>query len=131
MNNVAENFRILFGRHSSLRFLLVGVLNTAFSYAVYALLITIGLPIAWASLSALLIGVVWSFITQGKIVFKKLSKASFFKFVLNWTVIYFLNVELIYKLIQFNMNAYSAAAVATIPVTIISYFSMKYIVFKE
>jgi putative flippase GtrA len=131
MNNVAENFRILFGRHSSLRFLLVGVLNTAFSYAVYALLITIGLPIAWASLGALLIGVVWSFMTQGKIVFKKLSKASFFKFVLNWTVIYFLNVELIYKLIQFNMNAYSAAAVATIPVTIISYFSMKYIVFKE
>jgi putative flippase GtrA len=131
MNNVAENFRILFGRYSSLRFLLVGVLNTAFSYAVYALLITIGLPIAWASLGALLIGVVWSFMTQGKIVFKKLSKASFFKFVLNWTVIYFLNVELIYKLIQFNMNAYSAAAVATIPVTIISYFSMKYIVFKE
>lgn len=131
MNNVAENFRILFGRHSSLRFLLVGVLNTAFSYAVYALLITIGLPIAWASLGALLIGVVWSFMTQGKIVFKKLSKASFFKFVLNWTVIYFMNVELIYKLIQFNMNAYSAAAVATIPVTIISYFSMKYIVFKE
>jgi putative flippase GtrA len=131
MNNVAENFRILFGRHSSLRFLLVGAFNTAFSYAVYALLITIGLPIAWASLGALLIGVVWSFMTQGKIVFKKLSKASFFKFVLNWTVIYFLNVELIYKLIQFNMNAYSAAAVATIPVTIISYFSMKYIVFKE
>lgn len=131
MSNVAENFRTLFGRYSSIRYVLVGILNTGFSYVVYALLIFLGAPIAWASLGALLMGILWSFTTHGKIVFKNLSKASFLKFVVNWVVIYVLNVQLIYKLLEWNMNAYTAAAVATIPITIISYFSLKYLVFKD
>jgi putative flippase GtrA len=111
--------------------LLVGILNTGFSYFCYAFFIAIGLTIAWASLLALLLGIVWSFTTQGKIVFKQMTKASFVKFVIFWVAIYFLNIEMIYKLVQWKMNAYTAAALTTIPVTIISYFSLKYIVFRK
>ena len=131
MINAVENFRVLFGRYSSIRYLLVGILNTCFSYFCYALFIAIGLTIAWASLLALLLGIVWSFTTQGKIVFKQMTKASFLKFIIFWTVMYFLNIGMIYKLVQWNLNAYAAAALTTIPVTIISYFCLKYIVFRK
>jgi putative flippase GtrA len=131
MSNVVENFRSIFGRYGSVRYVLVGILNTSFSYIVYALLIFLGTPIAWASLGALLMGILWSYSTHGKIVFKHLSKTAFVKFVINWIVIYVLNVQLIYKLMEWDLNAYTAAAVATIPVTIISYFSLKYLVFKD
>ena len=40
-----------------MRFVLVGVLNTAFSYLIYALLLFIGLGYQLANLSALVIGI--------------------------------------------------------------------------
>lgn len=52
-----------------LRFLFVGVLNTTFSYSLFALLVFIGLHIAAASLFAVLLGILFSFSTQGSIVF--------------------------------------------------------------
>jgi putative flippase GtrA len=131
MINVVENFRSLFGRYSSIRFILVGIFNTGFSYFCYAFFIAIGLPIAWASLLGLLLGIVWSFTTQGKIVFKQMTKASFVRFIFYWVIIYFLNIGIIYELVRWKMNAYTAAALTTIPITIISYFSLKYIVFKK
>ena len=131
MNEVAQNFRTLFARYSSIRFLLVGIFNTGFSYFCYAFFIAIGLSIAWASLLALLLGIVWSFVTQGKIVFRQMDKASFVRFVIYWAFIYFVNTEAIYFLVQWKLNAYAAAAVTTVPVTIISYFCLKYLVFRK
>lgn len=131
MRAAVDNFRILFGRYSSLRFVLVGILNTVFGYCCYALFIFLGLTLPWASLLALLTGILWSFFTQGKIVFQHTSISSFVRFVCYWAVIYFVNLEIIIRLMRWNMNEYTAGALATIPVTIISFFSLKYIVFRK
>src|SRR3954454_8664255 len=52
-----------------LRFLVVGSLNTLFSYAVYAVMLFVGLPYVYANFVALATGVLFSFRTQGAFVF--------------------------------------------------------------
>jgi len=62
------------------RFLLVGTLNTAFSYLVYALLLLVGLHYAAANLGAVVLGIIFSFKTQGVLVFRDPRNALFAKY---------------------------------------------------
>lgn len=121
----------LFRRYRPLRFLVVGVLNTGFGYGCYALLVALGLSVAVASLIALVLGIVWSFTTQGTLVFQNATRVTFMKFTLNWIALYFVNLGCITLFMRGPMNAYLAGALATVPVTAISYFSMKHFVFKK
>ena len=52
------------------RFVLVGILNTAFGYGVYCLMLWIGLSYWWATLIANVLGVLFNFKTTGVLVFK-------------------------------------------------------------
>jgi putative flippase GtrA len=131
MAGLAASAQALFARYRPLRFLIVGVFNTCFGYFSYVAFLALGFSVAWASLIALVLGIVWSFTTQGTLVFKNATRVTFVKFTLNWVMLYFVNLGTIYLLMQFKLNAYMAGALATIPVTAISYFSMKYLVFKK
>ncbi len=52
------------------KFLVVGVANTAFGFAVYAVLLRLfGLPWQWALGLSYVLGVLWNFVTHGRIVF--------------------------------------------------------------
>lgn len=113
------------------RFLLVGIINTAFSYGVYAFFVYLGLNYAVANLLALLIGIVFSFKTQGKFVFRAQSAKAFLPFVLCWVVIYVFNIALIGVLIKIGFNAYAAGAIALAPVVVFSYFLQRYVVFRR
>lgn len=131
MRQLALTFRSLFVRHRPLRFVLVGVLNTGFSYFCYAAFLALGLAVPWASLLALVLGIVWSFSTQGTLVFQNATRVTFLKFSLNWLMLYVVNLGFIFLLMRMHLNAYVAGALSTIPVTAISYFSMKCFVFKK
>jgi putative flippase GtrA len=52
-----------------IRFVVVGLLNTGFSYLIYAALLHVGLGYQTANLMALVIGVLFSFKTQGRLAF--------------------------------------------------------------
>jgi putative flippase GtrA len=52
-----------------LRFLIAGAVNTAFGYAVYALLVLAGLPAQAALLLAFVIGVAFNYFTTARFVF--------------------------------------------------------------
>ncbi len=52
-----------------LKFLVIGVFNTLFGYAVYALLVLIGLPEQAALGIAYVIGVTWNYFTHARLVF--------------------------------------------------------------
>lgn len=52
-----------------LRFLLVGLLNTGFSFSLYMLMVWLGMHFAAANLFATLTGIAFSFRTQGTLVF--------------------------------------------------------------
>lgn len=111
------------------RYVLVGVGNTAFSYGIYAVLLWLGLDYRIANLSALLLGIAFSFTTQGNVVFRNATRITFVKFVIAWSIIYVFNISIITLLMRASMSAYWAGAVATIPVTFVSYFILKFAVF--
>lgn len=114
-----------------LRYILVGIFNTAFGYGAYAALLFLGLKYPIASLIALVLGIVVSFTTQGTIVFKNANAGTFVKFVLSWILIYIINVFLISIFVRLSFDPYWAGAIATAPITILSYFILKLIVFHK
>ena len=120
----------LFGRSVSLRFILIGCINTAFSYSIFALLLFLGLSVELGSLLALIVGIFFTFYTQGTIVFGYLSSAAFARFVAAWAVMYLVNLALIRSLMALGASPYLGGAIATGPVTIISYFIQKLAVFR-
>jgi putative flippase GtrA len=111
------------------RFLIVGALNTSFSYAVYAALLYGGLNYVTANLVALLLGILFSFRTQGQLVFGNRENRLIFRFAAAWGLIFLINILLISLLIETGMNAYWAGALALAPTTVASYLVQKLLVF--
>lgn len=116
-------------RHEFLRFVLVGCLNTGFSYSLYALFLWLGLNFALANLLAFVISLLFSFGTQGKLVFGNHDWRLLWRFVLAWIVIYLFNVGLIALLVRMHLSPYLAGALALVPVTLLSYLVQKFVVF--
>lgn len=111
------------------RFVLVGVLNTAFSYGVYAFFLYLGLPYALANLAALLLGIAFSFRTQGALVFGNRNPRLIVRFAACWLVIYGFNVGVIALLVRAGFDPYAAGALALLPTTLASYVVQRLLVF--
>lgn len=114
-----------------IRFLIVGLLNTMFSYAIYAICIWFGLAYYEASLIGLIIGILFSFRTQGRLVFRNSDNRLIFLFSINWVVIYACMVGVISALVRLGLNDYWAGLLALPLVAGLSYLTQKNIVFKK
>ena len=115
-----------------LKFVVVGGLNTAFSYLVYALGLWFGLGYALANFIAMALGTLFSFVTQGRLVFNKLEGRRLPRFVLLWGALWILNVSVIAALLPWvDNNAYLAGAIALIVVTAISFLAQRHWVFAD
>ncbi len=114
-----------------IRYGFIGVFNTLFSYGLYALIIFLGFRFEIASLVSIIVGILFSFITQGFVVFKGIAVVSFVRYLLTWCGLYFLNIWLIQILVNISLDSYLAGAVATVPIVVLAYFAMKYFVFKS
>ena len=113
------------------RFAVVGTANTGFSYAIYAGLVYSGLGYAAANLIALMVGILFSFKTQGILVFNNPNNRRLLRFVAAWSLIYLLNTFIIGRFIALGLNPYVSGALA-LPFTIVSsYFVQKYFVFRR
>jgi putative flippase GtrA len=111
------------------RFLVVGGFNTAFSYTIYVIALYAGLPYALANLCALLLGILFSFRTQGALVFGNRDGSLIWRFAAAWGVIYGFNICLIGLLVRAGLNAYVAGAVALPFTSVLSYVIQKRVVF--
>jgi putative flippase GtrA len=118
-------------RRRFVRFLLVGGINSAFAYAVYAFFLMLGLGYALANLLALIAGILFSFKTQGTLVFNNAAHGLFFRFAICWLLIYLCNIAFIRQLLTFGLDAYTAGALAIPPIIVISYLLQKYFVFNR
>jgi len=116
-------------KFESVRFVLVGVLNTGFSYIVYAGLLYCGLNYVLANFAALILGIMFSFRTQGVLVFRNPEVRLFYRFAAGWLLIFLVNIGLIAALIRYGLNAYAAGGLALFPITLMSYLVQKFIVF--
>ena len=82
-----------------------------------------------ANFGALLLGILFSFRTQGRLVFGNRDGRLIFRFAAVWGLIFLVNILLISVLMHAGLNAYWAGALAMVPITVISYFVQKFIVF--
>ena len=115
-----------------IRFVLVGCLNTAFGYAVYCLMLWIGLSYWWASLMGNILGVLFNFKTIGILVFKNPDNRLFFRFVSCYVLAYGLNVGIIYVLTNYTiLNDYWSGLIALPFVAMFTYVYQKLFVFKK
>lgn len=111
------------------RFLVVGGISTLFSYGVYALLLFCGLNYAIANLAALVAGILFSFKTQGRFVFRNGDNSLIWRFVICWGLIYAANVTFLRQAIHFGMDRYVAGAAAIPGIALLSFVVQRYLVF--
>lgn len=106
-----------------LRFLVIGALNTFFSYVIYAGLILLGFHYFPASLISTILGVIFNFFTTGRIVFHNVNNKRFILFVLVYGFTYIVNFLLLHWLIDGQgLDKLFAGALVTLPVALLSYF---------
>lgn len=114
------------------KYLFVGFLNTIFSYAVYAFIVTLtGRPRFSLALSYI-IGILFNFQTTGRIVFKNNDDRLIVKFFLCYLTTFFINSYSLETLVNtVGMDKYSSQAVLVFPIAMISFLLLKNFVFKE
>lgn len=114
-----------------LRFLVVGVLNTGFSFGVFAALSYLGLHYTVASFAALIAGIISGHWLHGTHVFGTKSTSTFINYVIIWVLLYAINVALIGLSIRFGASQILGGAIAVIFVIPVSYLLQRFIVFRQ
>jgi putative flippase GtrA len=110
---------------------LIGAANTLVSYGFYALGLAIGFRYELASLIALVLGIIVSFVTQGRLVFLTRLRNRFPLFLATWAILYLVNITVIRVLNWAGLDLYLAGLAAIVPVTGIAFLLQKNIVFAE
>jgi putative flippase GtrA len=111
------------------RFLVMGVINTLFGYAVFSLLIYLGLGYVIACLISTIAGILFNFQTLGKIVFKRSDNRLLFRFIGVYFFLYFFSITFIKIGTYFLQNLYIIGGIGTIFMAIMAYFLNKHLVF--
>lgn len=114
-----------------IRFIIVGMVNTAFGYSVFALLLYLNVHYSVAVLLSTILGIIFNFKTTGKLVFKVNNNILIFKFVGVYTITYFLNVIFLKVLNSYKISMFVAGGLILIPMSVISFTLNKKFVFKE
>lgn len=112
------------------RYGLIGLLNTALSYGLYAGLLLLGLDYRVASFLSLASGIIWSFATMGRFVFAANLRGKFSRYLLVWVLLYLLNIGLIGALLKFGINAYWGGFIAAVPCIAAAYALQRFYVFR-
>lgn len=115
-----------------IRFLIIGCVNTAFAYGIYALSIFLGAHYTLAVLLSTVIGTCFSFKTMGTMVFGNPDNKLIFKFIAVYTLCYFLNIGILRLLTLLGLtNLYIAGLTSSLLVALISFCLNKWVVFRK
>ena len=112
------------------RYLIVGLFNTAVGYSLYAVFIFFGIHYSLAVLLSTVLGVLVNFKTIGAIVFRNDNSRLIFRFVAVYMLTYILNVMGLRILKQFSFDMYLAGAIMLVPMAIISFMLHNTFVFR-
>lgn len=116
-------------RSQLLRYLIAGLANTAFAFAIYAVGIKLGIGYHLASFAALIAGIGSGFVIQGKVAFRSQLRGRFLPFVALWVLLYLANIAVISAIAFFGINLYIAGLIAAAPVNAVSYLTLRAIIF--
>jgi putative flippase GtrA len=113
------------------RFIVVGIVNTAFGYAAFAMLIWLGVPAPEPLLLATVAGVLVNFVTTGHFVFNSVGWRPLGRFIAAYDTIYLTNLAILDTLRIGWMGAIAAQAVALPVVVPLAFVILKWFVFKS
>jgi len=105
-----------------IRFLGVGVLNTAFGYAAYAILVFLGLTPQPALALAFALGILWNYLTHARLVFGTSGAARIVPYAAAYGLIYAVNALALARALALGVNAYTAQALLVLPMAALSFF---------
>lgn len=115
-----------------IKFILVGILNTAFGYGLFVLFIFFGMHYSLAVLLSTILGVLFNFKTIGSLVFKSKDNSLIFRFVLVYVFLYFVNIFCLWILRQiWSDNMYLNGFILLAPLAMLSFVLNKKFVFKD
>ncbi len=105
------------------KFLFVGVLNTAFGFLAYAFFLrVVHLPWQWALAVSYVCGVLWNFMTHGKIVFLTQGLRRLPLYILAYVAIYTINKLALHGLIdELGMSDLWAQALMVLPMAMVAF----------
>lgn len=103
------------------KFILVGVLNTAFGYLLYALLIFLGIAPQPALAIAFFVGVLWNYLTHARLVFDQNGFNRIPAYAISYLLIYVLNSGALALLLRAGLHPLLAQAVLLPVIAVISF----------
>lgn len=114
------------------RFIVTGILNTLVGYSLYALLIYLGLAYPLAVLFSTILGVLFNYLTIGKVVFVHEGESRLLPFISVYIIVYALNIYGLWQLEFIGIeNKYVAGAILLVPLAALSFVLNKFWVFKK
>lgn len=118
-----------FWRSRLARFLVVGVVNTAFGYGVFFTLLRVGLAPTLALAAATVVGVAFNFVTTGRIVFANSDVTRMWRFVLVYAIVFVVNAGLLEGAARLGVTPALAQALLLAPCVALSYWLNRTLVF--
>lgn len=112
-------------------YLMVGILNTAVGYSLFALFIFLNFHYTLAVLLGTILGVLFNFKTIGRLVFKSHDNALIFRFISVYVVTYVMNVFGLKFFDSYGVDMYLAGFLMIFPTTAVSFTLHKCFVFRK
>lgn len=113
------------------RFIVVGALNTAFGYAVFASLTMLGWPDTIGLATAMAAGIAFNFFSYGKWVFALLDLQRLPRFIAAYLCIYSANLLGLRALTRLGLSAYAAQFALLFPLAALAFLVNDRWVFRE
>ena len=113
-----------------IKFGLVGILNTAFGYSVFAFFLYLNLHYSLAVILSTIIGILFNFKTIGTLVFKNNNNKLFFKFISVYAITCTIGIIILRIAELFKQNLYLSGIISTGICAIFAYLLHKNWVFK-
>lgn len=113
------------------RFLIVGCINTAFGYGIFALAIMLGAAPPVALACSLVCGVIFNFFTTGRLVFGNKSASRLPAFILCYAIVYLANLALLNLIMSFGVGPLMAQLLSLPLVALSTFFLLKLVVYRS
>ena len=110
------------------RYYQAGIINTAFGYGLFALLVAIGLNMYLAQAIAHVLGVTFNYFTYSRHAFHD-SDVSKGRFILSYAANYLLGLAALWAASHYIASPYLAGLVAVVVVSLINYLILRHWVF--
>jgi putative flippase GtrA len=113
------------------RFMIVGLLNTAFGYGIYAASLLTGLVPELALLITFATAMIFNFMTTGRLVFRSTGIRRFPKFAFAYLLIYGINVFALRGVLDLGFRPLIAQLIVLPPIVTCTFVIMKLFVFRS